>query len=64
MLVIWQDAETSTANSRNKSDHPYVLHNFGDFSFKKEGTEKKTGKERWRKGERKKLSKDRKQRMK
>jgi hypothetical protein len=32
--------------------------------FKEEGTEKETEEERWRRGERKKLSKDRKQREK
>ena len=55
LLVIWQDADTSTANSKNWSDYPYELHHLGDFSFKKEGTEKETGEERWRRGERKKL---------
>jgi hypothetical protein len=60
---MWQDAETSTDNSRNGSDYPYVLHHLGYFPFKEEGTEKETGEERWR-GERKKLSKVRKQRAK
>jgi len=61
---MWRDAETSTASSRNGWDYPYLLHHLGDFPFKEEETEKETGEERWRIGERKKLSKVKKQRAK